>query len=381
VFGFGIADDRLELFHGRRLDGRLMAAKAGQWTGEKRLSLALQGGGSHGAFTWGVLDAILEDGRLDIEAITGTSAGAMNAVVLAQGMLEGGREGARKRLEDFWRSISDESSLPAPVRGIVDQFFGAWPLDANPFQPFLDAVSHYTSPYAINPLNINPLRDHLLRVVDFEKVQACKPIKLFVAATNVESGHVAIFERPHLTVDHVLASACLPMIFQSVMIDGAPYWDGGYLGNPAIFPLFYKTACPDIMIVQINPIERKGVPRSAAEIQNRLNEITFNGALLGELRAIDFVNRLVDSGKLSREAYMRPFMHRIDGAEPLKAFNSASRMSTKWSFLQELRDIGAAAAKSWLAVNYDAIGKSGTLDLRVAYSALAPNGNAKPSKS
>jgi NTE family protein len=354
-----------------------MAAHAGAWTGEKRISLALQGGGSHGAFTWGVLDAILEDGRLDIEAITGTSAGAMNAVVLAQGMLENGRDGARQRLEDFWRSISDESALPGPVRGIVDQFFGAWPLAANPFQPFLDAVSHYASPYAINPLNINPLRDHLVRVVDFEKVQACKQIKLFVAATNVETGHVAIFERPGLTVDHVLASACLPMIFQAVEIDGAPYWDGGYLGNPAIFPLFYKTACPDIMIVQINPIQREGVPRTAAEIQNRLNEITFNGAMMGELRAIDFVNRLVDSGKLSRDAYMRPFMHRIDGAEPLKAFDSASRLSTKWSFLQELRDIGRAAAKSWLVAHYDEIGVRATLDLRMAYSSLAPNGNAR----
>ncbi|MDB5641603.1 MAG: Patatin [Hyphomicrobiales bacterium] len=357
-----------------------MAKRMSHWTGEKRISLALQGGGSHGAFTWGVLDAILEDGRLDIDAITGTSAGAMNAVVLAQGMLEKGREGARERLSDFWRSISDESSLPAPVRGIIDQFFGAWPLDANPFQPFLDAVSHYASPYTINPLNINPLRDHLLRVVDFEKVQACREIQLFVAATNVESGHVAIFERPHLTVDHVLASACLPMVFQAVEIDGVPYWDGGYMGNPAIFPLFYKTACPDIMIVQINPIQRKGVPRSAAEIQNRLNEITFNGAMMGELRAIDFVNRLVDAGKLSRDDYMRPYMHRIDGADPLKQFNSASRLSTKWSFLQELRDIGSAAAKSWLAVHYDAIGERGTLDLRMAYSSLAATGTARPSK-
>lgn len=349
-----------------------------RWTGEKRISLALQGGGSHGAFTWGVLDAILEDGRLDLEAITGTSAGAMNAVVLAQGMLENGRDGARARLEEFWRSISDESALPSPVRAIVDQFFGAWPL-ASPFRPFLDFVAQNASPYSFNPLNINPLREHLTRVVDFDKVRSCAQLKIFVAATDVETGHIAIFDRPQLTEDHVLASACLPTIFQAVEIDGKSYWDGGYLGNPALFPLFYKTACPDILIVQINPIERKGVPRTAAEIQGRLNEITFNGALLGEMRAIDFVNRLVDSGKLSRDAYMRPFMHRIDGAEPMKAFDSASRLSNQWPFLEQLRDIGRAAAQSWLAAHYDDIGQRATLDLRVAYSSTPASGNARRS--
>ncbi|MDB5650146.1 MAG: Patatin, partial [Hyphomicrobiales bacterium] len=256
-----------------------------------------------------------------------------------------------------------------PLRNIVDQYFKGWNADGSPVQVWLDFVTHYASPYEFNPLNINPLREHLVRMVDFEKVRACKYLKIFVAATAVNTGHIAIFERPHLTADHVLASACLPFAFQAVLIDGTPYWDGGYLGNPALFPLFYKTACPDIVIVQVNPIERDGTPRTAREIQNRLNEITFNGALLGELRAIDFVNRLIDSGKLSRDDYMRPFMHRIDGEEPLKAFSSASRMSAAWPFLQQLRDIGRAAAKVWLATNYDAIGERGTLDLRMAYAA------------
>ena len=348
------------------------------WTGEKRVSLALQGGGSHGAFTWGVLDEILADGRLDIEAITGTSAGAMNAVVLAQGLIDGGREGARRHLEKFWYSVSEESALAPPLRSLMDQFFKSWNMDGSPVQVWLDFVTHYASPYELNPLNINPLRDHLERIVDFEKVRACHQIALFVAATNVHNGHVAIFERHQLTADHVLASACLPFAFQAVEIDGTPYWDGGYLGNPALFPLFYKTACPDIVIVQVNPIEREGTPRTAREIQNRLNEITFNGALLGELRAIDFVNRLVDSGKLSRDAYMRPFVHRIDGEDPLKVFSSASRMSAAWPFLQQLRDIGKAAARAWLDVNYDAIGQRGTLDLRMAYQA---NGIARRSSS
>lgn len=358
---------------------RKPAAKNGDsWRGEKKISLALQGGGSHGAFTWGVLDEILADGRLDIEAITGTSAGAMNAVVLAQGLLEGGREGARRHLEEFWLSVSEESALSPPLRSIVDQFFKGWNMDGSPVQVWLDFVTHYASPYEFNPLNINPLREHLIRMVDFEKVRACTELKIFIAATAVETGHISIFERPHLTADHVLASACLPFAFQAVEIEGKPHWDGGYLGNPALFPLFYKTACPDVVIVQVNPIERTGTPRTAREIQNRLNEITFNGALLGELRAIDFVNRLVDSGKLSRDYYMRPFIHRIDGEEPLKAFSSASRMSASWPFLQQLRDIGKSVAKTWIANHYDEIGKRGTLDLRMAYTS---NGNARRTTS
>jgi NTE family protein len=337
------------------------------WTGQKQISLALQGGGSHGAFTWGVLDAILEDKRLDIEAITGTSAGAMNAVVLAEGYLEGGREGARKSLAKFWRSISDEGAFTPAQQKFVHLFFQDWPLQANLAYWWTDFLTHYSSPYDFNPLNINPLRDHLVKAIDFEKVRALTELKLFVSATNVHNGQIAVFEGPELTADHVMASACLPYLFQAVEIAGVPYWDGGYMGNPALFPLFYKTGCADILIVQINPIERNELPKTARDIQDRLNEITFNGALMGEFRAMDFVNRLIDDGTLAGDGYMRTRVHRIEGGKLLAPFAASTKARASWSMIQELHGYGRAAAQEWLAANYDKIGVESTLDLRMAY--------------
>jgi NTE family protein len=334
--------------------------------GQKKVSLALQGGGSHGAFTWGVLDFLLEDGRLDIEAITGTSAGAMNAVVLADGYLEGGRAGARKSLANFWQSMSDTHMFPPADRAFLEAFFSL-PLQQAATQWWGDFLTHLASPYDFNPLGINPLRDYIAKTVDFAKVRACKKLKLFVAATNVRNGKIKIFEGSELTADHVMASACLPYLFQAVEIGGEFYWDGGFLGNPALFPLFYKTACPDIVIVQINPIERADVPRTAHEIQDRMNEITFNGALMSEMRAIDFVNRLVDSKILAHGKYMRPFMHRIDGGQSLEQFSAASKLDTSWSLISKLHDLGREAAAQWLNATYDSIGREGTLDLRIAY--------------
>jgi NTE family protein len=343
------------------------ALKPVDWTGKKKINLALQGGGSHGAFTWGVLDYLLEDSRLDIEAITGTRAGAMNAVVLAEGYLEGGRAGARKNLTRFWRSVSDADVFSPSQRKFLDLYFKL-PLPSIFTQFWADYLTHYSSPYDFNPLNINPLRDHLEKMVDFAKVRALTELKLFIAATNVHTGRIKVFEGPELTADHVMASACLPYLFQAVEIGGVPYWDGGFMGNPAIFPLFYKTACPDIVIVQINPIERDEVPRSTHDIQDRLNEITFNGALMSEMRAIDFVNRLVDSNILSRGDYMRPFVHRIGGGSLLAPFPASSKLDASWPLISELHGLGREAAKQWLDETYDSIGREGTLDLRMAYS-------------
>lgn len=346
-----------------------MAEAEIDWTGQKKVNLALQGGGSHGAFTWGVLDYLLEDERLDFEAITGTSAGAMNAVVLAEGYLEGGRKGARKSLARFWRSISDEGALSPIERKLLHTFFIGFPLQTQITNWWADLVTHFSSPYEFNPLNINPLREHLGKMVDFAKVRACQSeLKLFIAATNVLNGKIKVFEGHELTIDHVMASACLPFLFQAIVIDGVPYWDGGFMGNPALFPLFYKTACPDIVIVQVNPIERADAPRSAHDIQDRLNEITFNGALMGELRAIDFVDRLVDSGILSREDYMRPYVHRIDGTGFLEPFSASTKLDASWSLISELHGFGRKAAKQWLDAHYDSIGVKATLDLRMAYT-------------
>lgn len=336
---------------------------------EKTISLALQGGGSHGAFTWGVLDAILEDGRLAIEAISGTSAGAMNAVVLSEGWIEGGADGARTKLEAFWRAISVDGKYGGSERSLIDTLLGAWGHNGTP--PgllWMEMFQKVASPYDINPLNINPLRGVIADLIDFEKVRACDAVKLFIAATNVRTGKIKLFNGPELTPDHVMASACLPMLFQAVEIKGQAYWDGGYMGNPALYPLFYETHCDDIMLVQINPLLRKDLPTKARDIQDRLNEITFNASLLRELRAIAFVNRLIDAGKLPADEYKRVLMHRIDGGAPLAELTSSSRMNSDWDFLLRLRDMGRAAARRWLKRNYQAIGTTGTLDLKEAIS-------------
>jgi NTE family protein len=336
----------------------------------KKVNLALQGGGSHGAFTWGVLDFLLEDGRLEFDAISGTSAGAMNAVALAEGFVGGGREGARKKLGEFWKSISSESALSPIQRNFFDFFFG-YKTPASEFAYWgADWLTHYASPYDLNPLDINPLLAHLKASVDFVKVRAQDEIKLFVAATNVYTGKVKIFKQSQLTAEHVMASACLPYVFQAVAIDGVPYWDGGYMGNPPLFPLFYESGVPDIVIIQINPIERDTTPRTARDIQNRLNEITFNSALLGELRAIDFVNRLVDSGKLPTDRYMRPFVHRIDGGAVLNELPASTKTDTTWSLIESLFNQGRAAGKQWLDARFESIGRETTLNLRMAYAEL-----------
>ena len=329
----------------------------------KLTNLALQGGGAHGAFTWGVLDHLLEDGRLDFCAISGASAGSMNAVVLAEGFATRGRDGAREALDRFWRSVSDDGALSPVQRTLFEAWFTALGLGA-PVRFWQDALTHYSSPYEFNPLNLNPLRDHLAKMIDFEKLRRTDGLKLFVAATNVRTGRARIFNRSELTADHVMASACLPTLFQAVVIDGEAYWDGGFVGNPPLWPLFYDSACKDTIIVQVNPIERAAVPHDAREIQNRLNEITFNGALLGELRAVDFVIRLSDQGALKGPGYIRPNLHRIDGASKLAVYPADTKSDTSWAFLTTLRDIGRAAAKEWLGKNYAAVGVRGTMDVR-----------------
>ena len=334
---------------------------------KKTISLALQGGGAHGAFTWGVLDQLIEDGRLAIEAITGASAGSMNAVVLVDGWREGGPEGAREQLRKFWKRVSLEGVLSPVQRSLFDQFIGFWSAEGTPAQVWLNAWQQAATPYEFNPLDINPLRDALNELIDFASVRACTEAKLFVAATNVWTGKIHVFDGPSLTVDHILASACLPKIFKAVEIGGEPYWDGGYTGNPPLFPLFYEARADDIVLIQINPVERRETPRTAHEIENRLTEISFNGTLLRELRAIDFVSRLIDEGKLSKDEYKRVNMHRIHGGRKLDEHTAASRLNAEWGFFKELKDLGRATARQWLSETYDAIGERSTLDLRRAY--------------
>src|SRR5579862_6360215 len=334
----------------------------------KRINLALQGGGAHGAFTWGVLEQLLSDERLAVEGISGTSAGAMNAVMLADGLIRGGREEAQKRLADFWRAASSTGNLPALQREVLQRLLSFTPLEGTPVQAWFDALSRYFSPYDVNPLNINPLKDLIERFVDFDTLRAAADMQLFVSATNVQTGRVRIFPREKITADAVMASACLPMLFRAVEIDGVPYWDGGYLGNPVIFPFFRTTATEDVLVVQINPLVRQETPTSSSAIMNRINEITFNSSLIGEYRAIDFVARLIDQGKLPRGTgpgqYRRFNIHRIVLDRFGTHFDAFSKLSTDYDFFEMLHVSGKRAARRFLDEHFDDIGVKSTVDLR-----------------
>jgi NTE family protein len=311
---------------------------------------------------------LLTDERIDIEGISGTSAGAMNAVMLADGLARGGPKEARKRLADFWRAVSRDGSLTALQRGVMDRLFSFVPYEGSPVQAWFDAVAHYMSPYDLNPLNINPLRDLIDQFVDFNAVHACKEVSLFISATNVQTGRVRVFSQDKITADVIMASACLPTLFQAVEIDGVPYWDGGYMGNPALFPFFDATLTEDVLIVQINPVERKATPHTQTEILNRINEISFNSPLLAEFRAIDFVTRLIDEGKLPRGMgkgeYRRINVHRISLDETFKELNAGSKLNSDFDFFEMLRDGGRKAAKTFLDTHFDDIGKRSTVNLR-----------------
>jgi len=336
----------------------------------KSINLALQGGGAHGAFTWGVLDRLLADERLEIAAISGTSAGAMNAVALADGFVRGGASGAREKLAAFWKAVSESARFSPVRRSLVDRLLGSWSLDRSPGYHAFDSLTRAVSPYQLNPLNMNPLRDLLAESIDFDCVRSCQAIRLFISATNVETGRVKVFHGAELNADMVMASACLPHLFQAVEIDGVPYWDGGYMGNPSLFPFFYDSECADVVIVQINPVERKGVPKTASEIQNRINEIAFNSSLLKELRAVDFVTRLIEDGRLDGSQYRRVRMHLIQNQDALIPLGASSKMNAEWAFLTHLRDIGRDTAEAWLEANFDHIGTRDSVDVRVLFQGI-----------
>ena len=339
--------------------------------GVPRLNVALQGGGSHGAFTWGVLDALLADGRIALEAVSGTSAGAVNAIVMAEGLMRGGPDVARERLKNFWKKISKETVASPIQRTALDMFLKSWSLDANPALTAFEMMSRVVSPYQFNPLNFNPLEDLLEREIDFELVQSCDFLKLFISATNVHSGRVKVFTGHEVTAKAVMASACLPYLFQAVEIDGVPYWDGGFMGNPVLFPFLDCCLSPDVLIVQVNPISRTTTPTTAREIMDRVSEISFNAPLIKELRHVDFVNRCLERGELGDLGYRRIHLHRV-GGEDIVQFPASTKLNAEWSFLKHLRDIGRAAAQHWLGENFAMIGKRGTMDLAPFQELAAP---------
>lgn len=340
------------------------------------INLALQGGGSHGAFTWGVLDRLLEDPRVTIEGLSGTSAGSINAVVLAHGLMQGGRDGAREALARFWEGVALVGRVASPVQRSPWEFLlTGWNTSLSPSYQAFRAITETFSPYQLNPGNLNPLRDLLARSIDFEALRRSRAIKLFLSATRVRDGKIHVFHGHEVSVDAVLASACLPQYFQAVEVDGQAYWDGGFTGNPALFPFFYECASRDVVIVHVNPIVREGVPVLPEGIANRVNEITFNSSLIAELRAIAFVQRLVADGwlkldKRSKLRYIR--MHAIRADRALADLTEASKFELDLAFLTTLRDRGRETAAAWIESSWSSIGKRSTVDIRSEYLHVPP---------
>ena len=329
----------------------------------KLINLALQGGGAHGAFSWGVLDRLLEDPRVEIEAITGASAGAMNAVALAAGFADGDREEARASLRRFWDGVLDEARSSPLRRSPIETLLGGWNLDTSPAYVMFDLVTRLASPYDLNPLNVNPLRELVVQLVDFDRVRKSK-VKVFISATNVETGRAHVWDKKELTADHVIASACLPWLFQAVEINGVPYWDGGFTGNPALWPLFEECQTDDVVLVQINPIKRAGAPTTARDIINRVNEITFNASLLHDLRAVDFVTRLIEAGRLEGTGYRRMLVHAISDEKTLSALGASSKFNVEPDFIDMLFGHGREAAENWLRTSFRHVGTKSTVNIR-----------------
>jgi NTE family protein len=327
------------------------------------VDLALQGGGSHGAFTWGVLDRLLEETWLKIDGISGTSAGAMNAAVLADGYATGGREGARKALDAFWRKVADAGRFSPFQRSPVDRMLGKWTLDHSPLFIGMDMLSRLFSPYDLNPGNINPLRDILTELVDFDRLKG-SPVRLFITATNVRTGRGRVFRNDEITPDVLLASACLPTLFQSIEIDGESYWDGGYSGNPTMTPLIRELDSEDTILIPINPVQRPGTPKTASDILNRLNEVSFNAVLLKELRMIAMMRQIIDPGHTEGARWARMRIHMVRN-ELMSELGYSSKLNAEWDFLAMLRDEGRKSADAFLAADGEHIGRRSSIDLDI----------------
>jgi NTE family protein len=327
------------------------------------VDLALQGGGAHGAFTWGVLDRLLEEPWLEIDGISGTSAGAMNAAILIHGHQKGGRAGAREALETFWRRVSDAARFSPFQRGPLDVLLGRWTLDSSPMYVTMDLMSRLVSPYTMNPLGKNPLREILAELIDFELL-AQSPIHLFVTATNVRTGRGKVFKNDAVTPDVLLASACLPTMFQAIEIDGEAYWDGGYSGNPTLTPLIRECKSQDTILIPINPIERPGIPRSATEILNRLNEVSFNAVVLKELRMMALLRKVADPGDGEGRLWTEMRVHCVTN-NIMAELGASSKLVAEWPFFSFLRDEGRKAAEAFLDAHAMDLGKRSTADIDV----------------
>lgn len=329
----------------------------------KGVNLALQGGGSHGAFAWGVLDRVLEDERILIEGIVGTSAGAMNAAVTAYGLTQGGNEGARIALRAFWKAVSQKGAYSVMQPSWLDGLMRPGSLDYSPGWIMMDILSRVMSPYQMNPTNYHPLRDILNEQIDFESLRQSDKVKLFVCASNVITNRLRVFEGGDISVDAVLASACLPSVFQAIEIDGEYFWDGGYMGNPPIFPIIYNCTSADVILIMINPIQINEVPQSAQAILDRINTLSFNSSLMREMRAINFVNHLVASGFDDGGRLKKTLIHCIDAEDEMNNLGVSSKLNVAWEFLNWLFELGRKRGDAFLREHFDKIGRESSTSI------------------
>lgn len=338
----------------------------------KKLSLALQGGGAHGAFTWGVLDRLLQEPTLEIEAVVGTSAGAMNAAVMTYGIMVGGKEGARKKLDEFWKAISEAAKLSILQPNELDKLLHPGDIDYNPGFWMFEWITENFAPHQFNPMKINPLQNILESVIDFQRLRTCSSPSLFVCATNVYKCQAKVFHTQEMIVEMLLASACLPYLFEAVEINGEAYWDGGFMGNPPLFPLLKETKTNDILIVQINPIKIHSLPTKQKEIRDRINEISFNCALIMEMQILDFKNKLVEKG-IDLDGELRKVnVHNISADQALANLGFSSKLNSSWDFLVHLKEIGRRYASEWLEFKYPVVGQSSSCSVLQNFRHVQP---------
>ena len=333
----------------------------------KPISLALQGGGSHGAFTWGVLDRLLEEESLAFDGFSGTSAGAMNATVLAYGLHLGGKPRAQELLSEFWHKVADMAVSSFMQPAWWDVWLSQGNMDRSPGYLAAEISSLFFSPYQLNPLNLNPLRRILEDMVDFEDLRTCTATQLFVAATNVRRGRVKVFATHEVTADAVMASACLPTLYQAVRIEEEDYWDGGFMGHPPLSPLIEHTDTTDILLVQINPIHLRRTPGTAAAIRDRINELSFNASLMLEVRLIHQVDKLLDQGINPGDKYRRVYLHHINPEEGLEPYTASSKLNARWEFLTSLRDLGRSHAEEWVRAHQADLGQRSSVDVEQVF--------------
>jgi NTE family protein len=334
-------------------------------TEQKTFNLALQGGGSHGAFTWGVLDRLLEEENLTLDGITAASAGSINAVVLAHGLSVGGRQGARQALPLFWRRMSALMASSIVQPSILDKIHGNFGLDYSPGYMLMNMLCQFLSPYQLNPFNLNPLKNLLEEIVDFRRVRQQTAVKLFLCATNIRTCKVEIFRGSELTADHVLASSCLPFLMHAVEIGGERYWDGGFIGNPALFPVIYECDARDIVLVHVTPTRRPGFPVTASSILSRMQEVSVSSSLMREMRAVAFVNQLIDQGRMTGGKQI--LVHEIEAEDVISELPNSSKLNGDWDFMMYLHDVGRRHADDWLASNFDRLGVESSVDFQTEY--------------